>query len=105
MAKLPHAALLKQAYRMDAVSLHNSLMRSSDHELAIVFLHLGDREKDYFLSVLSPEKKRRVENLLARLSHVLIPYDIYKEAVKLLIMRLGGENPPPLPQYYRPNRS
>lgn len=105
MAKLPHAVLLKEAYRMDAVSLHNSLMRSADHELAIVCLHLGEKEKQYLLSNLSRQKRSRVERLLERFSHVLIPFDVYKEAVRLVVMRLRGENPPPLPQYYRPNKA
>ncbi|ADN03032.1 hypothetical protein [Spirochaeta thermophila] len=101
-ARIPHERILEEAHRLDPVSLHNILMRTPDAEIAIPLLFMGEAEQRFLLSALSEEKAARIRSLMGRLQRVKIPYEVYGEVVKNLVIRLQGGRPPDVGTYYRP---
>ena len=87
--------LVKLIRTLPSIDVQNTLMTLSDRELALAFLYVDETERGYALSLLSPEKRRRVREeliLQERLSITPVQYKKTIESViiKLKLLRRGG---------------
>jgi len=102
--------LMKLIRTLPRIDVQNTLMTSSDRELALSFLYMDEAERGCVLSLLSAEKRRRVREELTLQERLSITRVQYKRTIESLIitlklLRRGGDFKSYLrPKNYRNSR-
>jgi hypothetical protein len=97
--------LLKLIRTLPRIDVQNTLMTSSDRELALSLFYMDETDRRYVLSLLSSEKKRRVGEELFLHNRIYITRAQYERTIqavinKLKLLRRGGD----FKSYLRPKK-
>jgi flagellar motor switch protein FliG len=85
-------ALVKLLHTLPPIQAHNTLMTISDRELALCLQDMNEAEAYRLLSLISPAKKKRVEeevHLQKRLDISAIQFEKARERVISILASLG----------------
>ncbi len=98
----PDRRLLKLLRLLPPAEVQNRLMRMSDREIAVSLLYLVREERNFLLSFLGGEKRRRVEEEIIYTDKMRIRYPQYRTMIESVIEQLSGSAKGPLRSYLKP---
>ncbi len=98
----PDRRLLKLLRLLPPAEVQNRLMRMSDREIAVSLLYLVREERNFLLSFLGGEKRRRVEEEIIYTDKMRIRYPQYRTMIENVIEQLSGSAKGPLRSYLKP---
>ena len=101
----PHERLLKIIRLLPRVTVHNKLMTAVDREIALTMMYMEDPEREYVLSFVSAEKKKRIREELKLHERLTIKYDQYLSALDHVVSLLkNSDQNRGFKSYIRPRR-